>query len=102
MITTKLVDVMNAIDWQPEAVGLINSLLKTSLHDQSGAAVVMAAALMFAREYPMDRRGSDKAIEQVGQEFSALIFEARKHFPKSNARPALCVVGGTDTLNQRT
>lgn len=102
MTRATLVDVMDAIDWSPKAVRSINSMLEFTLQDEGGAAVIMAAALIVAREFPAEQRGAGKAIEQIGTEFSELISEASKLIALKKKRPALCVVGGTDTQNKGT
>lgn len=93
-----LVEAVDEIDWHPEFVDFISEMLKFSLTDQGGAAVVVAAATLFARDLPSDLKGSGIAIDMAGSEFADLIRALRSHI---EARPCtvpttLTVVGGTD------
>jgi hypothetical protein len=89
-----LFEQVDSFDWSDDAYGLFRSLTSSTGRDELGAVVLVSAAVLLARQHPVQMPESDFALVLLGQEFTDLIREARDRLCDGRCRPALRVVGG--------
>lgn len=91
-----LVQQIDAIDFSDEAAEFFAGLSAIEMTHEFGAVLLVATALLLAREYPDDTPRENYELFSLGEEFTDLVFETRKRLRLGRCRPTLCVVGGRD------
>ncbi|MGK7664231.1 MULTISPECIES: hypothetical protein [unclassified Marinovum] len=86
MTVKTLVQEMDAMDWSEDARALCAHLTKHSRHDERGCVVLIAAAVLLARD--------ETALEVLAAEFRDLVAAVQRELPQD--RLPLRIVGGRD------
>lgn len=95
-----LTEQMDSMAWSDEAIDLFQTLQRFSGAEEGGAVVIVAAASLMARQFPVT--GGDDVPGQLlrlGVEFGELMIALHNEMTAQAAevaRPTLRVVGGTD------
>jgi hypothetical protein len=99
MTTPHLIDQLDAIDWDEQALNLFLTLTNLTAADQCGAIVLVSAAVLLAREFPEHSPDDRLRLAGLGREFAELVLEVQSRLVAGRmqpARPVLRVVGGRD------
>lgn len=98
-MSAHLIEQIDRIDWDEEAMRLFLQLSEMTATDQCGAVVLVSAALLIAREFPEPTPREAASLMGFTEQFADLVFEMRKRLDTGRCRPArpvLTVVGGRD------
>ncbi|AWD21586.1 hypothetical protein [Fuscovulum blasticum] len=88
---------LEAIEYGPAAKALFDSLIGVSAADENGAVVLVAAAVLLARQHPGETPKDGAALMGLTEEFGDLVFNVRAEMQGPTGRSAgLRLVGGTD------
>ncbi len=93
-----LVEQLDDMEWSEEGVALADKLTRFSATDECGAVVLIAAAVLLAKECPGRFGTPAKDLDRLAGEFWALIYRMHEEIEERlGSRPFLRVVGGTDS-----
>lgn len=98
MTSDTLIEQMESLELSDDATKLFMSLTGHSACDQEGAAVVLSAAVLLARQFPYETSADRAGLSDLCGEFTDLVFHVRKHLRIVMNYPVLRVVGGTNGL----
>jgi hypothetical protein len=90
----RLLDQIESIAFAPDSFDLFAALTSYSAADEEAAVVLVAAAVLLAREHL--NPGDVGPLSDLTDQFRDVVFEARRRLTDGRCRPTLRVVGGTE------
>lgn len=89
-----LLEQIEDIEFSESAGEMFVDLTRYSAADEAGAVIVVAAAVLLAREFP-DRDPADQnRLVALTSEFAEVVLAARDRLASGRCRPGLRLVGG--------
>lgn len=96
MTRPTLTEQFDDICWSDEAAAMFGQLSRLNGSDEGGAVVILAAAVILAKESPGFTGPAGAALAQLTDEFADLVFNVRGRLVHALPRPVLRIIGGTD------